>query len=106
FFSTPCSYDLFVTVFSFTTFFRSLCSRLIRNQLLKINRIAVKAATLLQRWYGPLVRHPLTSLESLVIREEKYLVPPVEYMRNQKDRKSTPLNSSHVAISYAVFCLK
>src|SRR5207253_5583467 len=23
-----------------------------------------------------------------------------------KDRKSTPLNSSHVAISYAVFCLK
>src|SRR5437660_9482184 len=23
-----------------------------------------------------------------------------------RDRKSTPLNSSHVAISYAVFCLK
>src|SRR5207253_9288778 len=26
--------------------------------------------------------------------------------RNGKDRKSTRLNSSHVAISYAVFCLK
>src|SRR5690625_7051408 len=26
--------------------------------------------------------------------------------RIQKDRKSTRLNSSHVAISYAVFCLK
>src|SRR5437870_8366917 len=25
---------------------------------------------------------------------------------NRKDRKSTRLNSSHVAISYAVFCLK
>src|SRR5690625_6692600 len=25
---------------------------------------------------------------------------------SQKDRKSTRLNSSHVAISYAVFCLK
>src|SRR5690606_40755194 len=25
---------------------------------------------------------------------------------NQKDRKSTRLNSSHVKISYAVFCLK
>src|SRR5690625_6724778 len=25
---------------------------------------------------------------------------------NDKDRKSTRLNSSHVAISYAVFCLK
>src|SRR5699024_12110686 len=26
--------------------------------------------------------------------------------RNPKDRKSTRLNSSHVSISYAVFCLK
>src|SRR5690625_5671697 len=30
-----------------------------------------------------------------LIRQEKH-----------RDRKSTPLNSSHVAISYAVFCLK
>src|SRR5439155_21435153 len=29
-----------------------------------------------------------------------------EYKRKRKDRKSTRLNSSHVAISYAVFCLK
>src|SRR5690625_6708526 len=28
------------------------------------------------------------------------------YGDNAKDRKSTRLNSSHVAISYAVFCLK
>src|SRR5438874_9974242 len=28
------------------------------------------------------------------------------YPRNNKDRKSTRLNSSHVEISYAVFCLK
>src|SRR5690554_7003292 len=27
-------------------------------------------------------------------------------LRNQEDRKSTRLNSSHVRISYAVFCLK
>src|SRR5690625_6270846 len=27
-------------------------------------------------------------------------------LRNYPDRKSTRLNSSHVAISYAVFCLK
>src|SRR5690606_39418989 len=27
-------------------------------------------------------------------------------IREQKDRKSTRLNSSHVKISYAVFCLK
>src|SRR5207249_10261428 len=27
-------------------------------------------------------------------------------LQNQQDRKSTRLNSSHVSISYAVFCLK
>src|SRR5437870_8011289 len=27
-------------------------------------------------------------------------------LRDRRDRKSTRLNSSHVAISYAVFCLK
>src|SRR5207253_6636763 len=32
--------------------------------------------------------------------------PPQEQKRNPTDRKSTRLNSSHVAISYAVFCLK
>src|SRR5690625_6247888 len=33
---------------------------------------------------------------------------PVDHQRAQllEDRKSTRLNSSHVAISYAVFCLK
>src|SRR5690625_5957285 len=33
---------------------------------------------------------------------------PIEYYRSDvpRDRKSTRLNSSHVAISYAVFCLK
>src|SRR5207253_10455482 len=33
-------------------------------------------------------------------------VPIVLERRLQQDRKSTRLNSSHVAISYAVFCLK
>src|SRR5690625_6220730 len=31
------------------------------------------------------------------------LRPPIEYARQYLDRKSTRLNSSHVAISYAVF---
>src|SRR5690625_6051489 len=39
-----------------------------------------------------------------IIGCDKTLLPdPVETL---KDRKSTRLNSSHVAISYAVFCLK
>src|SRR5439155_6019063 len=33
----------------------------------------------------------------------KLVGPPAD---DQRDRKSTRLNSSHVAISYAVFCLK
>src|SRR5699024_12883868 len=31
---------------------------------------------------------------------------PPQQPRPQRDRKSTRLNSSHVSISYAVFCLK
>src|SRR5439155_18421064 len=31
---------------------------------------------------------------------------PLERRLDREDRKSTRLNSSHVAISYAVFCLK
>src|SRR6266508_4840928 len=31
---------------------------------------------------------------------------PLGFARLEPDRKSTRLNSSHVAISYAVFCLK
>src|SRR5690625_183440 len=33
-------------------------------------------------------------------------IPEVKLQLQGKDRKSTRLNSSHVAISYAVFCLK
>src|SRR5690349_24060409 len=32
--------------------------------------------------------------------------PPVARIEPERDRKSTRLNSSHVEISYAVFCLK
>src|SRR5690625_5756683 len=38
---------------------------------------------------------------------ERYRNVEVEtYILKRKDRKSTRLNSSHVAISYGVFCLK
>src|SRR4051812_1872487 len=33
-------------------------------------------------------------------------LPGVELLDSRKDRKSTRLNSSHMSISYAVFCLK
>src|SRR5699024_12131313 len=34
------------------------------------------------------------------------LNPALEDVKDRSDRKSTRLNSSHVSISYAVFCLK
>src|SRR5439155_22864762 len=36
----------------------------------------------------------------------EYSIPATPAIRARPDRKSTRLNSSHVAISYAVFCLK
>src|SRR5256885_11768793 len=33
-------------------------------------------------------------------------MPPAEKLTTGRDRKSTRLNSSHLVISYAVFCLK
>src|SRR5690606_40916717 len=37
---------------------------------------------------------------------EDYERARARYLRDPSDRKSTRLNSSHVKISYAVFCLK
>src|SRR5690625_4888198 len=49
-------------------------------------------------------------LDLLAIDEAQFfgpdLIPLVSDLARAGDRKSTRLNSSHVAISYAVFCLK
>src|SRR5207253_8759995 len=39
-------------------------------------------------------------------RARRRRVELIDVLRGGEDRKSTRLNSSHVAISYAVFCLK
>src|SRR5437660_6520640 len=44
--------------------------------------------------------------ERSVPRRVRDLAPRIEGILDGEDRKSTRLNSSHVAISYAVFCLK
>src|SRR5690625_6917041 len=36
----------------------------------------------------------------------KDVLEPLQSIMSNEDRKSTRLNSSHVAISYAVFCMK
>src|SRR5699024_11775149 len=39
-------------------------------------------------------------------RIRKSVISPFSFLKHLQDRKSTRLNSSHVSISYAVFCLK
>src|SRR5207253_6980055 len=48
----------------------------------------------------------LGSLEAVRVRAAGRVPRRVADRRRRQDRKSTRLNSSHVAISYAVFCLK
>src|SRR5947199_7154590 len=65
------------TLFPYTTLFRSLTSQAGR------------------RGFEP--RLPLHKINSLHV---------LALQKTRKDRKSTRLNSSHLGISYAVFCLK
>src|SRR5207253_10553799 len=73
------------TLFPYTTLFRS--------------RLALVALEVFFR--GPIVR-----LESVEVGTPFQVVTQLVGERFPGDRKSTRLNSSHVAISYAVFCLK
>src|SRR5690625_6069687 len=50
--------------------------------------------------HSPRVAKIVVTRRGIVRRAKLY------YLRKLRDRKSTRLNSSHVAISYAVFCLK
>src|SRR5690625_5933105 len=52
----------------------------------------------------PLYLHPEDTQLALLTEKGRFLVFDLDELR--VDRKSTRLNSSHVAISYAVFCLK
>src|SRR5690625_5593498 len=48
-------------------------------------------------------------LKTYKLKEDSYDIEvsyDIENLTDQPDRKSTRLNSSHVAISYAVFCLQ
>src|SRR5690625_6343357 len=72
------------TLFPYTTLFRSITHRCI---------VSGKPMNSQEPCYGSLLRRLPRSL-------------PAQLYLWMADRKSTRLNSSHVAISYAVFCLK
>src|SRR5438067_7456393 len=77
------------TLFPYTTLFRSAKSCVL---LAKAPPQEARAVGILPGAHAPPAR-PL------------HLEHP-EYAHSTRDRKSTRLNSSHVSISYAVFCLK
>src|SRR5690349_23886016 len=78
------------TLFPYTTLFRSN----IKNALVRSSR----AFTITSR---PPCRLPVFPLRAVLYHEALGRV-----LQSSGDRKSTRLNSSHVEISYAVFCLK
>src|SRR5690554_7477058 len=56
--------------------------------------------------YGPGYFNGLPGLIMMAMDSNRYFFSLSEIHFNVQDRKSTRLNSSHVRISYAVFCLK
>src|SRR5256885_3156637 len=84
------------TLFPYTTLFRSIVTTL---------HTILAAPNLHQRR----VMDEITALsDRLVVMTEggAMLLRDVHGVSEEKDRKSTRLNSSHLVISYAVFCLK
>src|SRR3989442_8284602 len=79
------------TLFPYTTLFRSLVDqdRMLYRGLDRLADIGVEALLIVDDLHGPAAQH----------------VGWADHHRIG-DRKSTRLNSSHVRISYAVFCLK
>src|SRR5439155_24044701 len=66
------------------------------------NGTASRVAPSLIKWFKPFMCVPAWQHRSIL---DTLQMAPLNGL-NHLDRKSTRLNSSHVAISYAVFCLK
>src|SRR2546426_3705014 len=83
------------TLFPYTTLFRSLAAKLRHPNVVSIYDIMGRAGL---QWYT-MELVPGANLAQYVQRQGPLSV-------ERTDRKSTRLNSSHLVISYAVFCLK
>src|SRR3989442_2423907 len=89
------------TLFPYTTLFRSL-----REQLVRWIPVPPPAAP--EATEDLMVASPLTDtfLKRVTVEPVRNARLVYVSIRSSVDRKSTRLNSSHVRISYAVFCLK
>src|SRR5207253_9678531 len=89
-------------LFPYTTLFRSGKLRCARNQPVKRARRSRALRAL--RSHRPSPKFPCLPPPDLSRLQSRLALDVIRPY--QQDRKSTRLNSSHVAISYAVFCLK
>src|SRR5690554_7035667 len=85
------------TLFPYTTLFRFIACHAIDDQ------VEGKIGPGMKGLYGS--ERKFTDGSS-TIADESYLLESILSPGEKVDRKSTRLNSSHVRISYAVFCLK
>src|SRR5256885_8282962 len=76
------------TLFPYTPLFRSSARRSAKNRRMM--------------WIPEGFAHGFVVLSD----EAEFLYKTTDYYAPDQDRKSTRLNSSHLVISYAVFCLK
>src|SRR5256885_12038599 len=91
------------TLFPYTTLFRSA-------------KTAKERAQILRKWYDLMMANQedlaalMTAEQGKPLTESRgeiaYAAAFIEWFGEEGDRKSTRLNSSHLVISYAVFCLK
>src|SRR5690606_41537177 len=91
-------------LFPYTTLFRSSPSLL----MLSIQVIEAVLKDQRMREQAHLIQHEVTALmDDLARLDDRTRKLQSHFLSAQReDRKSTRLNSSHVKISYAVFCLK
>src|SRR5256885_11774492 len=89
------------TLFPYTTLFRS--AAMLENTLVNatVCNAAASDPTLLASDLADYVVR-----KGMPFRQAHHLVGAVVALAEAADRKSTRLNSSHLVISYAVFCLK
>src|SRR5699024_12082897 len=95
--------SLEIYTFPYTTLFRSVKEN--QKELIQlINAYSLLAPCLIDALFVPQTAKKYMAQKSETTCFSNHLT--VIYCLSAEDRKSTRLNSSHVSISYAVFCLK
>src|SRR5207249_10660122 len=93
------------TLFPYTTLFRSR-QKVFSSELKQLCLdFALPAPGAVTRYNAPLVKTS-SGFSAALLAAEQSLFEKLLLFDTVQDRKSTRLNSSHVSISYAVFCVK